>query len=251
MKLTILGSGTGWITLKRSSPAYLVSLEDFHLLIDFGPGTLRQILKVGLTFNEISAIFISHFHPDHISDLIPFLFATRYRLGYIRREGLELIAHKNFSEVYAGLKQAFGNWVCPPEGLLNLRLIEKEKDSFKLGPFKAFTLKVNHNPESLALKLEFQGKTLIYSGDTGFWEPLIDFAKGADLLILECANSETFSVPLHIGPKEIAEIAGKATPKTLLLTHFYPHSENPNLEVIKEKYSGEIILAIDLLCLEL
>ncbi|MFN3921544.1 MAG: MBL fold metallo-hydrolase, partial [Caldimicrobium sp.] len=78
MRLTVLGSGTGWITLERSSPAYLVSHENFHLLLDFGPGTLRQILRVGLTFNDISAIFISHFHPDHFSDLIPFLFATRY-----------------------------------------------------------------------------------------------------------------------------------------------------------------------------
>ncbi len=251
MKLTVLGSGTGWITLSRSSPSYLVSLGDYHLLLDMGPCSLRQLLRAGITLNDISAIFISHFHPDHISDLIPFLFATRYNLGYSRKEGFELITHRNFLEVYEGLKKAFGQWVCPPEGILKLKLIDQEFASFILGPFYAETLKVSHNPESLAIKLEGFGKTLVYSGDTGFWEPLAEFAKDSDLLILECANSEDFSVPTHLGPKEIVEIAKIAHPKKLLLTHFYPHSENPNLEEMQNKFKGEILLAEDFLSIEL
>ncbi|MFN3504828.1 MAG: MBL fold metallo-hydrolase [Caldimicrobium sp.] len=250
MRITILGSGTGWITSKRSSPAYLVSRDNFHLLLDFGPGTLRQLLKIGLNLNDITAIFISHFHPDHISDLIPFLFATRYRLGYQRKEGFELIVHKNFLELYEGLKKAFGHWVCPPEDLMKLKLVS-ESSSFTIGPFRAQTIGVNHNPESLAIKLEVNEKTLVYSGDTGFCEDLIEFSKGVTLLILECANSENVLAPGHLSPKEIAEIAGKANPETLILTHFYPHSENPNLEIIKEKFEGKIILAEDFLTLEL
>lgn len=250
MKITILGSGTGWITLERSSPAYLISQENFHLLLDFGPGTLRQILRAGITLNDISAIFISHFHPDHISDLIPFLFATRYNLGYHRSESFELIAHKNFLDLYEALKKAFGHWVCPPENLIRITSVSSGS-SFKIGPFNAQTIEVNHNPESLAIKLKTQGKTLVYSGDTGLSESLIEFSKEVDLLILECANSETISVPIHLGPREIAEIAGRANPKFLVLTHFYPHSENPDIEIIKEKYKGEIILAEDLLTIEL
>ncbi len=171
MKVTILGSGTGWITSKRGAPGYLLSYRDFHLLLDLGPGTIKQLLKVGLTLNDISAIFISHFHPDHITDLIPFLFAMRYQLGYTRRDKISLYAHKNFSAFYEGLKSAFGHWVCPPEGLLEINLIEKESlFSFQLGPFLAKTIKVNHNPESLAIRLELGKKSLIYSGDTGFCE---------------------------------------------------------------------------------
>lgn len=251
MKLTVLGSGTGWISLKRSAPSYLVSLKDFHLLIDMGPGTLRQILKAGLTLNDISAIFISHFHPDHIADLIPFFFATRYNLGYTRKDKLELFAHRDFNEFFEGLKKIFRQWVCPPEELLSLFLVEEDLYSFTLGPFKAETLKVNHNPESLALKLEFQKKILIYSSDTGFWEPLIDFSKKADLLILECANSESIISPFHLGPKEIAEIVSKANPKKLLLTHFYPHSEHPNLDIIRKDYKGDILLAEDFMVIDI
>jgi ribonuclease BN (tRNA processing enzyme) len=252
VRLTVLGSGTGWITLKRSSPGYLVSADNFHLLLDIGPGTLRQLLKTGLRIDEISALFITHFHPDHVSDLIPFFFATRYNLGYTRTEPFTLYGHQSFTNLYEGLKQAFGHWVCPPEGLLNLYLIEKESvTDFEIGPFQARSVGVKHNPESLAIRLEFSGKSLIYSGDTGFSEKLIELAKGGDLLILECANPLGASKGFHLAPDEIAEISSRAKPKKLLLSHFYPHSEDVPLEIIQKKFSGEIILARDLLTLEL
>lgn len=252
MRLTVLGSGTGWITLKRSSPGYLVSADNFHLLLDLGPGTLRQLLKTGLKIDEISALFISHFHPDHVADLVPFFFATRYNLGYTRTEPFTVYGHQSFINLYEGLKQAFGHWVSPPVGLLNLYLIETESlTEFEIGPFKASTVGVKHNPESLAIRLEFYEKSLIYSGDTGFSEELIELAKGGDLLILECANPIGATRGFHLDPEEIAEISAQAKPKKLLLSHFYPHSENVPLEIIQKKFFGEIMLARDLLTLEI
>lgn len=252
MRLTVLGSGTGWITSKRGAPGYLVSYQDFHLLLDLGPGTIKQLLKTGLTINDISAIFISHFHPDHITDLIPFLFAMRYQLGYLRKESVHLYVHKNFSSFYENLKLTFGQWVCPQEELLKINLIEREDlHTFKLGPFLAKTIRVKHNPESLAIRLELGEKSLIYSGDTGFCEELITLAEGGDLLILECANSKLYSVPHHLGPEEISLICERAQPKAVLLTHFYPHSEEVDLEIIQKRYQGKIFLAEDLLILEI
>lgn len=252
MRLVVLGSGTGWITSERGAPSYLVSLENFHLLLDLGPGTIKHLLKTGFTLNDISAIFISHFHPDHVTDLIPFLFAMRYQLGYIRKEKIHLYVHKNFLFFYAGLKKAFGHWIHPPYGLLEIHLLEKEDlYSFQLGPFQAKTIKVKHNPESLAIRLELNNKSIIYSGDTGFCEEIITLSQGGDLLILECANSEIHSVPHHLGPEEISIICERANPKRVLLTHFYPHSEEVNFEIIKKRYQGEIILARDFLSLEI
>ena len=252
MKLTVLGSGTGWITSKRRAPGYLLSYEKFHLLLDLGPGTINQLLKTGLTINDISAIFISHFHPDHVTDLIPFLFAMNYRLGYTREEKIFLYAHKNFSLFYENLKAAFGHWICPPKELLEIKLIEKEDFyTFQLGPFLAKTIKVKHNPESLAIRLEIDKKSITYSGDTGFCEELITLSYGSDLLILECANSKNFFVPHHLGPEEIALVCERAKPKRVLLSHFYPHSEEVDINLIKERYTGEIILAYDLLTLNI
>ncbi len=226
--------------------------ENFNFLLDCGPGVLKQLLKSGLKLEDISAIFISHFHPDHLSDLIPLFFATRYNLGYLRRESFTLYAGEGFLFFYQKLKEAFGVWVEPPEGLLNIVELPLVKNySFIVGPFKANTTPVKHNPESLALKLEYNGKILVYSGDTGFCEEIIEFSKGADLLILECSNSEKLAVEHHLGPNEIVYIAKKSQVKNLVLSHFYPHSENPDLKNIKKNFRGKVILAEDLMVINL
>lgn len=252
MKIIILGSGTGWIRLERNAPGYIVQAENFYFLLDCGPGVLKQILKVGLKLEDISAIFISHFHPDHLSDLIPLFFATRYNLGYNRKEPFILYAGEGFLFFYQKLKEAFGVWVEPPEGLLNIKELPLIKNyNFIVGPFVAKTTPVKHNPESLALKLEYKGKTLVYSGDTGFCEEIIELSKGVDLLILECSNSQNLAVEHHLGPNEIAYIIEKSKVKNLILSHFYPHSENPDLRQIKSNFKGEIILAEDLMVIDL
>ncbi len=249
MKLTILGSGTGWIRLDRSAPGYLLEAEDFCLLLDCGPGVIKQILKLDKKLEDISAIFISHFHPDHVSDLIPFFFATRYNLGYKRILPINLYSAEDFSIFFELLKRAFNNWVEPPEGLLIINTLPKKKNhSFFIGPFRAFTSPVKHNPESLAIRLEYRNKSLVYSGDTGYCEELIELSKDADLLLIECSNSEEVYVEHHLSPQDIADIAKKAKVKKVVLTHFYPHSEKINVESFKKRgFLGEVILAKDLM----
>jgi ribonuclease BN (tRNA processing enzyme) len=251
MRLTVLGSGTGWFRVERSAPSYLLSLDEFHFLLDLGPGSLRQLLRLGFTLNDISGIFISHFHPDHVTDLIPFLFATRYNLGYTRLEKVFLIAHESFARFHEGLKAAFGSWVEPKEGLIEYFLVpDTDFYEFELKGFRLKTAKVNHNPESLALRVEFKGKSLIYSGDTGYTESIIKLAEGGDLLILECANGDGVYVPQHLGPEDVARIAMLSKVKRVLISHLYPHSEPVPVEVIKKHYSGEVILAEDLIVID-
>jgi len=252
MKIFVLGSGTGWIRLDRNSPGYLVEADDFSLLLDLGPGILKQVLKIGKKLEDISAIFISHFHPDHVTDLIPFLFATRYSLGYKRILPISLYASEDFSQFYNTLKIAFREWIEPPRGLLDINLLPKQKKyRFFLGPFKAYTTPVKHNPESLAIRLEYEGRSLVYSGDTGYCEELIELSEEADLLIIECSNSKEFYVEHHLSPEDIALISERAKVKRIILSHFYPHSENVDLDIIKERYKGEIFLAQDLMEIEI
>lgn len=252
MKLIILGSGTGWIRLERNSPGYLVEVDDFCLLLDFGPGILKQILKIGKKLEDISAIFISHFHPDHVTDLIPFLFATKYSLGYKRVLPVSLYASEDFTHFYNSLKLAFREWIEPPKGLLNINLLPKLKNyQFFIGPFKACSSPVKHNLESLAIRLEYQGKSLVYSGDTGYCEELIELSEKADLLIIECSNSDELYVEHHLSPKDIALISERAKVKQIVLSHFYPHSEKVDLNLIKNIFKGEIILAKDFIEVEI
>ena len=77
MRLIILGSGTGNPLNDRASPALALITGSHLTLFDMGPGTLRQLARLGKHHERIGKIFFTHFHPDHTADLIHFLFATK------------------------------------------------------------------------------------------------------------------------------------------------------------------------------
>ena len=253
MRFVVLGSGTGWPRLERGSPAYLLQVEGENLLLDFGPGTIPRLLRLGLTINDLDAIFLSHFHPDHVTDLIPFLFATRYSLGYHRKKPVSLYAGEGFLRFHEGLKAAFGKWVEPPEGLLEVQELSVAHESaFLRPPLEIRTAPVAHNPESLAYRFTYAGKSLVYSGDTDYSPSLIELARGADLLVLECSFPEGHKVSGHLTPALAGQIAGEAQVKRLLLTHLYPPCEGKDLRTpARAHFSGEILIAEDFLTLEL
>jgi len=251
VKLTVLGSGTGWMRLDRSAPGYLVEYEGFNLILDCGPGVFKQFLRLGKSIDEVDGIFVSHYHPDHVADVIPFFFAIRYEMGYKREKPFLFVTSSLFEEFFSHLKRAFNQWVEPPEGKVTWCYV-KDKEEFSLGPFRAKTRKVKHNPESLAIRLEAGGKVLVYTGDTGFCEEVIEISKGADLLLIECSNSTDVKVEHHLGPYEVADIAERAKVKRVVVTHLYPHSETEDLEgILRKHFSGDVILAKDYLSIEL
>lgn len=69
MKVTILGTGTFFISSKRSGPSYLLEAYGKKILIDCGPGALLRLSEMSIRLEELDYIFISHFHADHTSDL--------------------------------------------------------------------------------------------------------------------------------------------------------------------------------------
>jgi ribonuclease BN (tRNA processing enzyme) len=68
MEIIILGSGTTVPHPQRASPSVAVFIDEQFLLLDIGPGTVRQLAHAGLTHEDIDYIAISHFHPDHTAD---------------------------------------------------------------------------------------------------------------------------------------------------------------------------------------
>ena len=66
MNVTILGSGTAVPSLERNSSGVLIQEEGINTLIDFGYGTLKQLLHLGITYHGIDRIFFTHNHPDHM-----------------------------------------------------------------------------------------------------------------------------------------------------------------------------------------
>ena len=76
MRITLLGTGTCQIQRHRMASSILVEFDTFRLLYDCGRGITQRLLELNLQNNDIQQIVLSHFHPDHISDLIVFLHAA-------------------------------------------------------------------------------------------------------------------------------------------------------------------------------
>lgn len=241
----ILGSGTGVPSLRRGSPAYAVKVAGRLILLDLGSGACRALLRHELDFSQVDIIALSHLHPDHTGDLVPFLFASHYALGYTRTEPFYLLAARGFQDFHDRLKAAYGHWVEAPPGLLRLRELNPEgPDQFAWEGLTIRSAPVNHIPGSLAYRVEALGRSLVYSGDTDLSDSLVTLAQGADLLVLECANP--FKVPGHLTPAEAGALAARAGVVRLMLTHFYPPCDEVDVVgLAAREFAGEIIRAED------
>lgn len=245
MELIVLGSGTGVPSRRRGSPGYAVKAAGRLVLLDMGAGTLRALAQHGLDFSHLDFLAITHLHPDHVGDLVPFLFATHYALGYTRTQPFMLLAARGFREFHERLKVPFGQWVEPPAGLMALwELAPDGPDEVAVPGLTIRSAPANHIPGSLAYRLETAEGVLVYSGDTDVSDSLAELAAGADLFLLECAKP--YKIPGHLTPAEAGRLARRAGVKRLVLTHFYPPCDDVDVVALAAaEFDGEIIRAED------
>ncbi len=243
MKLIVLGSGTGVIRLERGSPGYLLKTKKNLFLIDSGAGTLTRILQSGYALNQIDALFYTHIHPDHVTDLVPFLFASKYGIKS-RRKKLTVVGGPGFKKFFNDLSKTYRGWLIPEKYEL---IIEERKNSqFKIGSVLVKTCQPQHIAESVSFRFEENRKSVVFSGDTDFSKDLIQLSRDANLLVLECSFPDSMKVKGHLTPTEAGHLAQKASPKQLLLSHFYPPCDGINILKIAQKiYSGKVVLARD------
>ncbi|MBW2039302.1 MAG: MBL fold metallo-hydrolase [Deltaproteobacteria bacterium] len=249
MELIILGSGTGVPSLKRGSPAALIKAGGKSLLLDSGSGAMNKMLKAGVTYKDLDIILYSHIHPDHVADLVPLIFACKYKEDP-REKDLFIIGGRGFQDYFEGLRWVYGGWVEPETFRIHIK--EVLADDMDLGDIRITTLPLEHTPESVGYRIESpQGMTLTYSGDTDYCRNIVELARGADLLLLEASFPEGMKVKGHLTPSLAGRIAHEAGCKRLILTHFYPLCDQSDIKGDCQRiYQGEVILAYDMMRIE-
>lgn len=259
--LTVLGCWAPYPAAGGACPGYLVAESGFLLLFDCGNGSMSRLQRFG-NFRELTAVFISHFHPDHYADL----FCLRHALAGARRNGsrqhpLPLIVPlrpERDVESWSKYPEVFELKGIVPESckipfLVSLRELFGNKASDSRGfsaqgksPLVSFLL-TDHPLPNLAVRLESEGKILVYTGDTGWFRPLLEFARGADLLVCEATLKEkdrSLGVPGHLTAREAGLLAAQAGVKRLLLTHFWPeHDLSATYQEARAVFSGDLLLA--------
>jgi ribonuclease Z len=257
VQVTFMGTGAAFSTRRRTNIALLVQEGDMRFVVECGPTVLYQLDQAGTTPDQISHLFISHRHGDHILGLPMFLLMCS--LGGVPRP-LTILGSRDV----IGVGKELAQMVYPEmDGRLGqvtwIELPVRGNHSVQLGSsLKLSTLPMRHSAKVpvLGMRLDFydSGRSLVYTGDTSYNEKLEAFAANCDLLIHEANYSETLDPDLDISDKghstarEVGEIASRANCRMLALVHLSP-TYTGREELVREEaaqaFDGRIIVPDD------
>jgi ribonuclease BN (tRNA processing enzyme) len=215
VQLTVLGCAGTFPGPTSACSSYLVEHDGFRLVVDLGSGALGALQRhVGLL--DVDAVYVSHLHADHCIDLVAYSYARRFHPSGIPPR----------VPVYGpvGTAQRICNaFEAPPGfGLLDVYdFHEVGTGTRTIGPFTVSTVRANHPIECHAMRIEADGRSLTYSGDTGECPDLVELARGTDLFLCEASwtHDDTHPPNIHLSGREAGEHAQQAGAGRLLLTH--------------------------------
>jgi len=232
-------------SLKRASPCVLINIKNQNILVDAGPGSLRKLLEIGLTYQDIDLLLFTHLHTDHTLELINILFVNKNGLS-LRVRPLPVFGPPGFGDFYKKIINLYGDWVTPKSYQLEIKeLLNSEYD---LSDFKIISKPLQHSEKSIGYRIQQGNKSVVISGDTDYCQEIIQLSKEAELLVLECAFPDELKAKGHLTPSLAGKIAKEANCKQLILTHLYPVCESYSiLEPCQKTFGGKVKIANDLM----
>ena len=223
MRLTVVGCSGSYPGPDSAASCYLVEAphegRTWSLVLDLGNGAFGPLQAATDVF-DVDAVLLSHLHADHCVDLTAYYVVLRYHPARTMRP-LAVYGPTNTVE---RIDRAYG----PPGQPLVAREFDFHdwsKDApLRIGPFRIDVTRVAHPVEAYAIRVEHDGRRLVYSGDTGPCDALVDIARDADLLLCDASllEGESNPVDLHLTGRQAAEHASRAGARRLVLTHIPP-----------------------------
>jgi ribonuclease BN (tRNA processing enzyme) len=253
VKLVVLGSGTSVPHAGRAAAGYWLEAESGRALLDISADTSHRMAREELDWVNLDAIWLSHFHLDHIGGLAPFLFGTRSAPQTQQRvQPLRIYGPVGFIKILQAIDQANHYRLLEQPFPVELKEVEPENEFELLPGLKSVTFSTPHTSESLALRLKDKsGTVLVYTSDTGYSDELSEFAKGAGVLLMECSFRKNKPVKTHLELADAMQVARNCQPQILVLSHLYAEWDGIDLaREAREHWPGETIAAFDGLRLE-
>jgi len=238
-KITILGSGTCQIQANRMASSVLVELDGLKVVYDFGRGICLRLSELSLKHNDINHIILSHFHPDHISDLIPFLHAAAWSKIEPRQSDLNIYGPPGLKSMMMKVVTLFQQGELT-SNRFKLKMHEISDSEFSIGTQKFFFAELppvnNHG-----LKFKVGENIYAFTGDSNFHQQEIAFLEGVDLAVIDSG---------HITDGEIVELAVSTKAKSIICSHLYRDLDIDELNRLARRKGckGRILMAKDLMC---
>jgi ribonuclease BN (tRNA processing enzyme) len=248
MRFIVLGSGTCVPSLKRNAPGYFLEVSQRSIFVDCGSGTLLQLERTGRSYRDLDAVFITHTHPDHVSDLMPLIHALGGTPEFRREKDLLIVGPPGMEKFYERCLCS----VMRKSRTFHIEIIEME-DKLDLGYTHVLASRTVHSAQSFAYRFSDGERSVVISGDCDYDEGLIELSQNTDLLVLDCSYPEALKEAGHLSPKECGRIARKARVKRLLLSHLYPtpYPDEIRLEECRVEFKGKVSMAEDLMEIDL
>jgi ribonuclease BN (tRNA processing enzyme) len=266
----ILGSGGPRINPDRASSSYLLWIgAQARLLVDMGGGAFLRFGQAQAKLSDLSLVAISHLHPDHVSDLPALLWLSHQ----IRKDTLPIVGPS-------------GNEVAPSFTTFLSRLFDEKNGAFQvLGPTLGATrgktgggvrldvgvvdvtkaepstvfnqqevtvtaLGIPHgNLPTLAYRVKARDVSIVFSSDqTGTSPRFVEFAKGANVLVMHLAIAAGATNPLHASPAVVGRVAQEAGVGRLIVSHIGQFDVDAAIAELKKFYTGPLTVGADLQC---
>lgn len=266
----ILGSGGAAINADRASTSYLLWIgTQAKILIDMGGGAFLRFGQSEAKLGDLWLVAISHLHPDHVSDLPALLWlsnrARQEPLPILGPSGNDVASdfstflNRLFNEK-TGAFQVLGSTLGSQQGSAGggVRLDVGVVDATKAEPSTVFdragvtvtALGIPHgNIPTLAYRVQTQNVSIVFSSDqTGTNPGFLEFAKGANVLIMHLAIPVGDNRHVHASPAVVGRVAQDARVGRLIVSHIGRFDLDPAIAELKKFYTGPLTVGADLQC---
>jgi|SRR5579863_1404514 ribonuclease Z len=273
LKVTLLGTGNPRPSIERFGPSILVEAGKEALLFDCGRGATIRLSQAGVPFSSVAALFLTHLHSDHVVGL-PDLWLTGWIMG--REVPLQVWGPAGTVEMLKNLEDAYAFDVhvrrdvderLPARGVMLTGKDISEGVVYENNGVRVTAFYVDHGlvKPALGYRVDYQGHSVVLSGDTRPSENLVKFAQGTDVLVHEVFDPEAYHevsnsmtpeqrkrvAEHHTTPEEAGRIFTKVAPKLAVYSHIVPPDVPDVVPHTRKTYSGPLEVGEDLMTIEI
>jgi ribonuclease Z len=257
IELLFLGTG-GWVATKeRDNTSFLIDTDKELFLIDCPGSVIQKIKKLERDPSNVSSLFITHIHPDHVYGLPSFVHSLMFEERIIK-----LFGSRQTIDFCAEILDLFKLRHSRIQIEIQLIPLYPGEDIQLTDSILCSPLEVSHHSSSLAYCFQFQreDKKLFYSGDTSLHAPLFHRASEVDFFIHECSAPQRYFkeypmlYSIHSNSYELGKLAQENQVRCLIPCHFFGDLDfnvADMEEEIRNNFKGKLIIPEDLQRLDL